>query len=124
MGESNDKQTKCADDRETKNDPPWAPLDSETERGERGLTALLHHRLADRFDGKLTFAQALTQKLINSALDGNPRFLEEIFARIDGEAKSREPAARSVKAPVDIDQITAQRILDALHDDRDHRAGH
>ncbi len=126
MGEPKNKPAGDEDHAGSSNDPPWSPLDPETARGDRGLTALLRHRLGDRNDEQLTFAQRLTQKLINGALAGNARYLEEILVRIDGEAKSREPAAKSAKASVnvDVDEVTALRILDALHDEPDHLAGH
>jgi hypothetical protein len=95
----------------------WIPLDPETDRGEHGLTPLILHRLSHKVSGQNeTIAQLVTQSLLDRALDGHFGALEEILSRIDGDAKARDPAARSTNASVEIDIAKAQRILHALDD--------
>jgi hypothetical protein len=98
----------------------WISLDPETDRGEHGLTPLLLHRLGHEVDEEhRTFAQLLAQKLIDLALGGHFPSLEEILIRIDGDAKTRSPAARSENIELEFDELMARRILDAYHDKRE-----
>jgi hypothetical protein len=93
----------------------WVSVDSETDRGEHGLAPLLLHRMGHYLPGDTqTVAQGVVDLLIDAALDGHFRSLEEILIRIDGEAKSTQPAAKFGRTSLDIDEITAQRILDAF----------
>jgi hypothetical protein len=102
-----------------KADTAWIPLDPETDRGENGLTPLILHRLSHQVHGKeVTIAQLLTQSLVDRALDGHFGAIEEILIRIDGDAKARDPAARSTNASFEIDSDKARRILNALDDQR------
>jgi hypothetical protein len=106
------------------NENSWISLDPETDRGEHGLTPLLLHRLGHEADSQhRTFAQLLAQKLIDLALGGHFPSLEEILIRIDGDSKTSEPAARAEKIALEIDDITARRILDAYHDTREGPPG-
>jgi hypothetical protein len=103
---------------------PWISLDPETDRGEHGLTPLLLHRLGHQVDSQQgTFAQMLAQRLIDLALGGHFPSLEEILIRIDGDAKTSQPAATSSNIAVEIDDLMAQRILDLYHDTREGPPG-
>jgi hypothetical protein len=96
---------------------PWVFVDPETDCGKYGLTPLLFHRIGHYLpDGSQTIAQVLVNIMIDAALDGHFRSLEEILIRIDGDAKSTRPAARIEMSSVEFDDATAQRILDALCD--------
>jgi hypothetical protein len=76
---------------------------------------LLLHRMGHYLPGDTqTVAQGVVDLLIDAALDGHFRSLEEILIRIDGEAKSTQPAAKFERTSLAIDEITAQRILDAF----------
>jgi hypothetical protein len=93
---------------------PWVSIDPETDRGQRGLAPLLLHRMGHNLPGdERTLAQGIVDLLIDAAIDGHFRSLEEILIRIDGEAKSTQPAAKFEKTSLEIGEITAQRILDA-----------
>jgi hypothetical protein len=94
---------------------PWVSIDPETDRGQHGLVPLLLHRMGHNLPGdERTLAQGLVDLLIDAAIDGHFRSLEEILIRIDGEAKSAQPAAKFERTSLDINESTAQGILDAL----------
>jgi hypothetical protein len=94
---------------------PWVSIDPETDRGQHGLVPLLLHRMGHNLPGdERTLAQGLVDLLIDAAIDGHFRSLEEILIRIDGEAKSAQPAAKFERTSLDINERTAQGILDAL----------
>jgi hypothetical protein len=101
-------------------DTLWVPLDPETDRGEHGLTPLLLHRLGHKVQGKqCTFAQMVTQELIDLALGGHFPSLEEILIRIDGDAKTSQPAATPSDAAFEVDELMAQRFFGAINDKRE-----
>jgi hypothetical protein len=94
---------------------PWVSIDPETDRGQHGLVPLLLHRMGHNLPGdERTLAQGLVDLLIDAAIDGHFRSLEEILIRIDGEAKSTQPAAKFVMTSFELDEITAQKVLDAF----------
>jgi hypothetical protein len=102
----------------------WISLDPETDRGEYGLTPLLLHRLGHEVGGKhCTFAQMLAQKLIDLALGGHFPSIAEILIRIDGDAKTSQPAAKSADVALELDDLRAQRILDTYYDKREGPPG-
>jgi hypothetical protein len=95
----------------------WIPLDPETDRGAYGLTPLILHRLGHRVgDSAITYAQKLAHTLLERALEGNFSALEEILVRIDGDAKSSNPPTRTRNTSIQVDDLTARRILDALRE--------
>jgi len=88
------------------------------------LTALLFHELFEvEVDGK-TRAQTLVEALITKATDGDIRAYQEIFIRIDGNAKSREAETVDTAEYPEVDALTAQKILDVFDDYREARPGH
>ena len=94
---------------------PWDSIDPETDRGQHGLVPLLLHRMGHNLPGdERTLAQGLVDVLIDAAIGGHFRSLEEILIRIDGEAKSTQPAAKFVMTSFELDEITAQKVLDAF----------
>jgi hypothetical protein len=94
---------------------PWDSIDPETDRGQHGLVPLLLHRMGHNLPGdERTLAQGLVDLLIDAAIGGHFRSLEEILIRIDGEAKSTQPAAKFVMTSFELDEITAQKVLDAF----------
>jgi hypothetical protein len=94
---------------------PWVSIDPETDRGQHGLVPLLLHRMGHNLPGdERTLAQGLVDLLIDAAIGGHFRSLEEILIRIDGEAKSTQPAAKFVMTSFELDEITAQKVLDAF----------
>jgi hypothetical protein len=96
---------------------PWVAVDAETDSGKYGLTRLLFHRMGHYLpDGSRTVAHGLVDLLIDTALDGHFRSLEEILIRIDGDAKSTRPAAKIEMSLFEFDEAAAQRILNALCD--------
>ena len=104
---------------------PWVSIDPETDRGQHGLVPLLLHRMGHNLPGdERTLAQGLVDLLIDAAIDGHFRSLEEILIRIDGETKSTQPAAKFVETSLTIDEITAQRVLDAYRKPGEGPPGH
>jgi hypothetical protein len=98
----------------------WGPPDPLSDGGQQGLRALLLRRLAHSVSGgKETFAQLVVQKLINDALQGNLRAIQEIFALIDGQGAARGSGGGTTQPLLAIDERIACRILDATLDDRD-----
>ena len=96
---------------------PWVFVDPETDCGKYGLTPLLLHRMGHYLPGdERTLAQGLVDLLIDAAIDGHFRSLEEILIRIDGDAKSTRPAAKIEMSLFEFDEAAAQRILNALCD--------
>ena len=94
---------------------PWDSIDPDTDRGQHGLVPLLLHRMGHNLPGdERTLAQGLVDVLIDAAIGGHFRSLEEILIRIDGEAKSTQPAAKFVMTSFELDEITAQKVLDAF----------
>jgi hypothetical protein len=94
---------------------PWISLDPETDRGKHGLAPLLLHRMGHYLPGdERTVGQGLVDLMIDGAFEGHFRSLEEILIRIDGEAKSTKPAATIEMTSIEIDEATAQRVLDAF----------
>jgi hypothetical protein len=98
----------------------WGPPDPLSDGGEQGLRALLLRRLAHTVSGgKETFAQLVVQRLINDALQGNVRALQDIFALIDGQGAVRGSGGGNTQPSPAIDERIASRILEATHDDSD-----
>jgi hypothetical protein len=96
-------------------DLPWIPLDLETDRGQHGLAILLLHRLGHSLpDGQRTVAQLLIDLMLDRANNGHFPSLDQILIRIDGDTKTIEPAAKVEKTSFEVDEFTAQRVLDAL----------
>jgi hypothetical protein len=104
---------------------PWISRDPDTDAGKHGLAPLLLHRMGHFLPGdKQTVGQGLVDLMIDGAFDGHFRSLEEILIRIDGETKSTEPAAKFESNSFEIDEITAQRILDAFCNPGEGPPGH
>jgi hypothetical protein len=85
------------------------------------LTGLLRHYLFEVVPDGKTRAQKLVEALVEDAEKGNLKSLQEILIRIDGEAKSREEVASPVLG--EVDELKAQKILEALNDDLDDPPG-
>jgi hypothetical protein len=102
----------------------WVPLEEEMTAGQHGLTPLLLQRFAQHIPSlKRTVAQVLVDRLLERALDGHHQSLEEIMTRIDGDAKSNGPAVKPALESIQIDEPTAQRVLDALQANSDQSPG-
>jgi hypothetical protein len=98
----------------------WGTPDPVYDTGQQGLRALLLRRLAHTVSGgKETFAQLVVQRLINDALQGNVRALQDIFALIDGQGAVRGSGGGNTQSSPAIDERIASRILEATHDDSD-----
>ena len=97
----------------------WTSHDPALERGEYGLTPLIQDRLGHKSqETGLTYAQLVTQTLLNRALEGHLGALEEILIRIDGDAKAKakDASAKKATSTLEIDHAVAKRVLDAMHD--------
>jgi len=98
--------------------------DRDDDDGKPSLTALLFHELFEvEVDGK-TRAQTLVEALITKATDGDIRAYQEIFIRVDGDAKSREAETVATAEHPQVDALTAQKILEVYDDYREARPGH
>jgi hypothetical protein len=92
--------------------------------GKPSLTALLFHELFEVKDDGKTRAQTLVEALITKAMDGDIRAYQEIFIRIDGDGKSREPETVDTAKYAGVDERTAQKVLEVFDDYREARPGH
>jgi len=93
----------------------WAELDEELSAGQFGLTPLLLQRFSQQIPSlNRTVAQVLVDRLLERAIDGHHQSLEEILTRIDGDAKSNGPAVKQILESIELDEPTAQRVLDVL----------
>jgi hypothetical protein len=93
---------------------------------ELSLTVLLRRHLFEVKTDGTTRAQQLVEAWFDKALEGDYRARQELVIRIDGEAKSREEeAAETVAMPEypEVDELTAQKILDVFNDHRDTLPG-
>jgi heme oxygenase len=88
-----------------------------SEDDERRLTAELRHQLFEvEIDGK-TGAQVVIEALINRAKEGEFKSIEEIFNRIDGDAKRHAEKVALPKLAA-VSECHAQKLADAFYDDR------
>ena len=86
----------------------WGPPDPLYDGGQQGLRALLLRRLAHTVSGGTeTLAQLVVQKLINNALQGNYRALQDIFALIDGQGAARGSGGGNTQPFAAIDERIA-----------------
>jgi hypothetical protein len=80
-----------------------------------GLTARLRGELGrPEPDGLEIREQSIVGTLLELAVRGNPRAVQEIWSRIEGR-----PGDRPASPPIAIDDATARKILEAALDDDD-----
>jgi hypothetical protein len=80
-----------------------------------GLTVLLRRGLADRSAGATaSWNVYLVLALLEQSVQGKGRSMSEVWSRIEGR-----PGDTEKDAPLQLDDATARRILEAMRDDDD-----
>jgi hypothetical protein len=80
-----------------------------------GLTARLRRDLGDTGTGaEQLWNVCLVQALLEQSVQGKGRSMSEVWSRIEGR-----PGAIEKEPPVQLDDATARRIMEALRDDDD-----
>jgi hypothetical protein len=82
------------------------------------LTGLLRRHLFEVQTDGTTRAQQFVEAWIDKAVEGDYRARQEVVIRIDGEAKSGEETVAAPAFP-ELDELTAQKILDVFNDSYD-----
>ena len=79
------------------------------------MTALLRSQV-DQLgpDGEKTWGEQIVKTLLEQAVGGNLRAMQEIWSRLEGRA-----GAGQISPPLAIDDGIARKILDAVLDDDD-----
>ncbi len=87
------------------------------------LTKILRDRLFKFDENGRSKAMDLVDKLVKEALNDNFRALQEILSRIDGHPKTGLAEAVGISETILISASTAQKILEAYHDEFDAQSG-